>query len=161
AVEECEQELLRRERELERLAGELADQRTVLAEQFARLAAAQRAWRDEGLAVVGEMESLAGDLANGREQLEARARAVAPAEARLRQGLAELARERARLDAEQARLRAAELAGPGRLEQERRALEARSVELARREQALSELCRRWARRRREELERLRGELARW
>src|SRR5690606_19954253 len=97
----------------------------------------------------------------GREQLEARARAVAPAEARLRQGLAELARERARLDAEQARLRAAELAGPGRLEQERRALEARSVELARREQALSELCRRWARRRREELERLRGELARW
>jgi hypothetical protein len=142
---------------LERLAGELADQRLHLAEQCALLAWAEEQWRQARAEVVAELDVIGRGLREREEDVGAREQRLVPAEEAIRRRRVELDQERCQLDAWQARLAARQAAWEGERDTLLARVQARE-QLARRQlTALVRLRRRWGRRRRREAERFRTE----
>ena len=140
--------------ELERRAAELVDQRAVVAEQVASLAAVRRLWQAAECRTVEEIEALARGLDRRDLDLRDRERRVAAAER-------ELHDLRTRLEAWQSALTAHEVAAAAARDRLAIDLAAKRDRLARWESALATLCRKWATARKREVTRLREEVARW
>jgi hypothetical protein len=145
---------------LETLAEELADQRLHLIEQAARLVWAREEWRAEIAAALADLEEAGRRLRERETQIEPRDRALADAEADLRRRGESAAQLQAQLDGWQARLTTREASWEA--DREGLLAEVRSREEAARQQAeaLAQLRRRWAQRRKKEVTALRGELER-
>ncbi len=141
---------------LERLAGELADQRLYLAEQGRRLLEARALWQAEHAAASDELEALARRLEEREHALLRREREAEEQERALHQLYEEAEHCRAVLDGQQARVAAAARAWEG--ERERLLLQLRIREERARRQSVGivELRRRWLEHRRQEVERLRA-----
>jgi hypothetical protein len=141
---------------LRRLAGDLADQRLHLLEQWQELLNVQALWHRERQALLAELEGSARRLDDRERRVAVQEHALASAAASLRQRQEAASQVRCALEGWQARLTARE-AG---LEGEREKLladvkareEAAAAELAR----LTDLRKRWAERRRQELEEVRA-----
>jgi hypothetical protein len=146
-----------RRAELERLAGEIADQRLALAEQIDRLAAAREQWRAEEARVVEEMAALAEGLRLREERLAEDEKAAAFDRDGLEKELASVRQERERLAARQARLESRTAAERAERERTGTELRLRAAGLERREAALGELYRKQSQLRRKEVEQLRAE----
>jgi pSer/pThr/pTyr-binding forkhead associated (FHA) protein len=146
--------------ELERLTGELADQRLQLAELCERLALAQDAWRREYLGVFEELEASAVRLQERERAVALREETLAPREFALHQRQEEAARLRQHLDAWLARVAAREAAWEGERERLLDQVQAREALTQRQWLAMVELRRRWSQRRRHELKRVRADLER-
>ena len=159
-LQAAEEELARRRAHLDRVAGELADQRWALREQTERLALAQRTWAEEQQCFLEELEALAGQVREQEQDLAGRAEALDDFEARLRHTEAAQRHARLNLEAWQSRLAVRESDWQGERDRGRADLLSRSRQAERREQALAELCRRWSERRRQEVQELRAELER-
>jgi hypothetical protein len=137
---------------LERMAGDLTDQRLHVAEQCQRLAAAEEAWQRERAGAVAELEAAA-------RSLEAREQAVAGTEADLRQRHDEAAHRRRVLESWQARLVVDTAAWRGEREELLSDVQSREALVERRLAALVEVRRGWQGRRHQQVERLRADLA--
>lgn len=135
---------------LEELAHNLADQRLQLLEQWERLLRAQQSWCLDHAAATAEMETV------GR-RLAAREQAVKAAEDRVRARQAELAQTWQHLEAWQAKMAAREAAWEAERDRLLAELHERERLLERRLAAVTELHQSWVRRRRSEVERLRGQ----
>jgi pSer/pThr/pTyr-binding forkhead associated (FHA) protein len=140
--------------QLERLAGDLTDQRIMLLEQWQRLVQTQHAWENERAQCVDDLEKLTLMLQSRESTLGEREQYHEQAEHQFRLRQRELTHLRQHLVAWRARLKTRENA----LEGERSQL---VVEVQNREDlvekhmaALVDLRRRWSRRRRQELARL-------
>jgi hypothetical protein len=135
---------------LERLAGDLADRRVQLAEQFARLLVAVESWRRAHVETFAEMENVAWRLQERERAVQARERGLDVAEADLRQRREDVAKGRCQLDASRARSTVRDAAW----ETEKATLLAHvraSEELTKRQLAvLDDLRRKWKQRRRQE-----------
>ncbi len=147
----------RRFQDLDRVAGDLADQRLQLVEHWQRLGILQVRWEKDRRAAGRELEELARRLVDRAHALAEREQAGAQAEQVLRQRHAELIQMRQQMIAWRARLRVRDKAWEG--ERSRLLMEVRArEELAERHlNTLVDLRQRWAKRRRQELEKLRGE----
>lgn len=156
-VAETENEIQERVAALERLAGELADQRLYLAEQAERLARAQQQWEQERGATAAELETVRSQLHEQAEALALREQSLADAEAGLRQRLEAAATTRNHLEAWQARLTASAAAWAGERERIITELRGREELLERRQTALTAVRHRWEERRRRLIARLRQE----
>jgi hypothetical protein len=135
---------------LERLAGDLADQRVQLAEQFGRLALIEEWWRTAHSETVAELEAVAHELNQRDEALDRRGRNIEAAEADLERGWEDLVDNRCQMEGRRSQLASREKAW----ENERGILLAHvqsSEEQAKREfAALDELRRKWKQRRRQD-----------
>ncbi|MCI0703840.1 MAG: hypothetical protein L0241_22500 [Planctomycetia bacterium] len=142
-------------------AANLADQRRVLAEQFAQLASARARWQETERSTVVEMEQLARTLRLRESELDARNHRLIRADSRRREDAAELWQLRLRLEAWQSKLVAFEM----RWHTEREELEAdfkqREQSLIYRQTVADDIFARWERERVLERTRLTGELDRW
>lgn len=135
---------------LEKLADELADQRTQLTEHCQRLARVEEHWHQQHAAAAAELEIVGHHLAQREQTLEA-------AEVRLRQMQLEAVHVRQHLEGWQSRLAAREAAWEG--EKDRLLAEAQTREhlAQKRLEAVSELHDMWSKRRRLEVDRLQAE----
>jgi hypothetical protein len=140
---------------LERLSGDLEDQRLQLAEQYERLLRERQDWRREQAAAAAELEAAGQRLQEREQALDRRASALEPAESRLAQRLEEAAHTRQHLEGWQARLTAREVAWAAEREELLFRLRTRQELSERQRAALLGLCRRWVERRGQEEERLR------
>jgi hypothetical protein len=139
------------------VADELADQRLLLTEQVERLLLTQQQWHADKTAALRDLE-LIGSRFEARElDLDRRGREVQVARAAVRAEYQAAAQLRLRLEAERARSEARDA-------ERRIVLDARWAELEVRERALiaqednwHSLLRRWGKRRRMEIQRLRSE----
>jgi len=136
-------------------AGELADQRLLLAEHVQRFVATQAAWEAERSRALAEIDALVERHEDRGRELGRREVELAEAEAQLAEERDALARLMLRLEADRQRAAADIAALRAALERDDRAAEARLREAERREAGLVELYRRWGRRRSAELARLR------
>jgi hypothetical protein len=135
---------------LERLAGDLADQRVQLTEQFARLALIEDWWRAARSEAVAELEAITRELDQRDSSLDKRERGIEAAEADLERSWEDLADNRCQLEAWRSQLAAREKAWEsdrGILLTHAKANE----ELTKRElAALDDLRRKWKQRRRQD-----------
>ncbi len=154
---ESERTIARRATALIRLAEDLADQRLLLVEQWERLARIHEGWHEERQTVQAAVEAFTRALPAEEETLAARRQAVEAAEASLRCRHQETAKLRHHLEGWSARLRIREATWES--ERDRLLTDVRSREqLAEKHlTALVELRRRWAKRRRQELDVVRTE----
>jgi hypothetical protein len=158
-LREVEAGLQQRVSALEAIAGDLADQRLHLAEQCQRLVQTQQAWEQERDAMAIQLERLGFHLHEREQTLAGRERALSAVEGSLHQRHEEVAQLRRHLEAWQARLILRTTTWEA--ERDRFLVEVRSREdvAERRLAMITELRRRWHRRRRHQLERLRTEHA--
>jgi chromosome segregation ATPase len=147
--------------ELERLAGELADQQAVLTEQRARFDAERRQWKSDEARTVAELEPLARDLDAREQLLTAKIAAVDRTVAALKDREQELSRFQTKLERWQIALTNHEVRTAAERDQAKAALVAKQAELAERESNLAEVCRVWSEIRIREREALQIELTRW
>jgi hypothetical protein len=140
---------------LARQAGDLADQRALLAEQVQRFAAARLAWEAERSRALADLDALVDRQADRERELGRREVELAEAEAQLAEERDGLARLTLRLEADRQRAAADVAALRSAVERDAGAVEARIREADRRQQGLVELYQRWGRRRSAELLRLR------
>jgi pSer/pThr/pTyr-binding forkhead associated (FHA) protein len=142
---------------LEKLTGELADQRLHLAEQYQRLVWIEADWQQARVALLDELENAAISLDRREEAVATRERSIEPIEAHLRRRRDELAQARCQVDACESRLTARESAW----ENERATLQARlrtREELVKRHrEIMANLRRRWSQRRRQETSQMQAE----
>lgn len=147
--------------ELERRAGEIADQRAVVAEQVAALVVARQMWQTAECQTVAELEDLARGLSDRSLAIEDRERELECVEAVLRKRADDLDALRVRLEGWQTALSAHEATAAAARDRAEAELQAKRDHLTRWEGALAELCRRWSAARKRDLEKLRDEMARW
>jgi hypothetical protein len=135
---------------LERLAGDLADQRVQLAEQFGRLTLIEDWWRTAHSETVAELEAVTLELNQRHESLDRRERSIEAAEAELERSWENLVDNRGQMEGRRSQFASREKAW----ESERGILLAHvqsSEEQAKRElAALDELRRKWKQRRRQD-----------
>ncbi len=98
-------------RVLARLAGELADRRLHLLEQWQCFLELHAAWEPERTALLAEIETAAGELVQRERRLDARAQALADGEDDLRRRQQALFEVRCSLEAWQSRLTARDVPG--------------------------------------------------
>jgi chromosome segregation ATPase len=144
---------------LEVLAGELADQRLQLAEQWEQLARAREAWQAEQRTTSCEIKALAGRLHDQGQAFLTRESQLADSTAELCRQHQELTQLRQHLVGWQARLRARELAWEADRDRLLAELRGREELAERHLAALVDLRQRWSKRRRRELEVVRAERA--
>jgi hypothetical protein len=158
-LREIEAGLPQRIAALEAIAGDLADQRLQLAEQCQRLVQTQQAWEQQRDAAALQLERLGLHVHEREQTLAGRERALSAVEGSLHQRHEEVIQLRRHLEAWQARLSTRTTTWEA--ERDRLLAEVQSREdLAERRLAmLTELRRRWHKRRRRQLERLRAERA--
>lgn len=147
--------------ELERRAGDLADQRAVVAEQVAALVVARQMWQTAECQTVSELEDLARGLSDRALAIEDRERELTCVEAVLRKRTDDLDAVRQRLETWQTALSAHEATAAAARDRAEAEQQAKRDHLTRWEGALGELCRRWSAARRRDRERLREEMSRW
>jgi chromosome segregation ATPase len=147
--------------DLVRLSGELTDQRAVLAEQFAKVAAAARLWQQSELSAAGELEELAA-------RVDAREQAVAVRESRLlaaedgcRVRERELWQFRVKLEGWQAGLTAHEAQWYATRDRAAAESDRQREHLAQWEASLETLCKSWNELRAKERDGLLAELDGW
>lgn len=139
----------------------IADERKVLAEQFALLSAARAEWQDVEARTVSELEDFARKLRLQEEDLMAREQCVASSATRRLEESQDLEQLRATLGTWQAKL--TQVSQLWHTERERREhnLTLREKVHSLREAALQDTLDRWERSREEDRERLRVELQLW
>jgi hypothetical protein len=140
--------------ELDRLAGELADQRLYLAEQCQRLNIARKKWQEDRDAAAAELEPLALELQQREQEVGARERGVAELEVHLRQHQQDLKHQQHSLDAWQARLAVRTALWEGEREHLLTETRSREEKAERMAAAIAEIRRRWQHRRSQEVERI-------
>jgi chromosome segregation ATPase len=154
-----ETELFRRLARAEKLVGELADQRLVLAEQCARLGQAQEKWQEERSSAVAELEIAGRRLEVQAHSLWSREQALEILEQGLRRRSEEMTRLQRRLEAGQVRL-SAEVAGwEGERDRLLASIRVREEDVQQRLGSLMELRERWHKRRHRQVLQLRARRA--
>jgi len=155
----AENGLQSRLRALQHLAGELADQRLQLVEQWQRLAHTQERWQQERDTAAAELEALAAGLPEREQALIVNEQRQEAARCDFQRRHLELVQQRHHLEGWQLRLRAREAAWEAQRERVLSDLRSRAEAAARLQATAVELRRRWTKRRKQELEQLRGERA--
>jgi Inner membrane component of T3SS, cytoplasmic domain len=146
--------------QMESLAGDLADQRRYLAEQWERFLQVQQAWHEEHTRLFPDLEEAARRLGHREDQIREQEMALDRAAAELLEKQQGLAQFRGELEAWQARLTANESAWRNEKAALLTQIHARETLVARRQQLLENLRQRWAVRRKSEFEQLSRELRR-
>lgn len=147
--------------QLDREAGDLADQRAVLAEQVATLAAARDLWRSSEHTTVVELEHLAHAVRGREQQVEERERGLMEAERERRQREYDLWQLRVKLEGWQAALAAHESAAAADRDRADTELTTRREHLSRWEASLEKVQRAWAGIREKEKQHLATEMSHW
>jgi hypothetical protein len=144
---------------LENLAGDLADQRLHLAEQWERLLMARQRWQGDHDAAATGLEALALHLRQQEQANRVRDHILTAGEVTLRQRLDEVLRLRHQLEGCQARLRSRAAAWEG--ERDRILIDVcgREEMIQRRQQEVVALREKWEKRRRQELARFQAGFA--
>jgi hypothetical protein len=142
---------------LEALAGDLADQRLQLAEQWEQLARARDRWQEEHGTQAGELKFLAARLHEQGQAFLRREEELDAGARELRQRFDELLHQRHQLVGWQARLRTREVSWEAERDRQLAELRTREELAERMLAALVELRQRWAKRRRRELDVLQQE----
>jgi pSer/pThr/pTyr-binding forkhead associated (FHA) protein len=156
---EAETVLQRRVRALEQLAGELADQRLQVAEQWARLAQTQHRWQQDHDSATSELEALAARLPEQERTLIAHRQRLEATASDIQQRHAELAHLRESLEAWQSRVRVRETTWEAERDRLLTELHGREAMTEQLQTTLVELRQRWSRRRQQELEQVGNERA--
>ena len=151
---ELENEVQDRLAHLERLAGDLADQRLLLLEQWQRLVQTQNHWENDHTLTANELEALTLRLREQEQDLNQRERSYEQAEHQFRLRHRELTHLRQHLVAWRARLKTRENVLEGEREQLLTDVQSREELVEKQLSSLTELRRRWTRRRRRELTQL-------
>lgn len=146
---------------LDRDLADLADRRTVLAEQVGLLAAARAQWQQAETRTLAEMEDLARDLRHRDQHLDVREERLHKADARRREDAYELWQLRLKLEAWQTRLTAVERRWHAERELREADFAGRVQALAQREAGFDAALVRWEEAHERDLERLRSELDQW
>ena len=143
--------------QLERLSGEVADQREILAEYCDRLAQTQQQWQRMREAAAAELEALAHRLEERERDIDERDQRIGGSEARLRQQQRESSHLQRYLEGWQARMTARESSWHS--ERDRLLLDVQNREqlTEQRLRTVSLVQQRWTRRRRREVEWLQTE----
>lgn len=144
---------------LEKLAGELADQRMHLMEQCQRLVEAQRRWHQYREAAASELEVLGRQLHDRDRALQAREETQEAAEVRVRQQQREAANLQRYLEGWQTRMAARESTWEADRERLLADLQGREKLAEQRLRAIDQLHQKWVKRRGREVDWLRGERA--
>ncbi|HZZ82119.1 MAG TPA: FHA domain-containing protein [Gemmataceae bacterium] len=154
---EIPEETMRRCVDLDRLAGELADQRVHLLEQYDRLAGIQADWQAQREQASSDLEALARRLIDEEQALTNRENNIVTTEESLQQRTREL--EAIQLDVQQwrAQLKAREQALAQQHQQETLALKQHQKLLEDQLAGLATLRQRWNKRRQQEIDRLQAE----
>jgi len=155
----AENDLPERLHALERLAGDLADQRLQLVEQWERLVHTQDRWQRDRDTAATELEALAARLPEREQSLLVDEQRLEATSADLQRRQRALIHQRHRLEAWQVRVRAREVAWEAERDRLLACLRGRESATARLQATMVELRRRWGKRRKVELEQLRGERA--
>ena len=132
------------ESEVEKLAGELADQRLALLEQIDQLATARERWREEEARIVEEMEELGEQLRLREDKVSERETAAAFEEDNLDKERVALGQVRDHLDLWQSRLKSREASWKAESSRAELDIQRRTQSIDRREKAVGELCRKWS-----------------
>ena len=143
--------------QLERLAGDLADQRLLLLEQWQRLVQTQQHWENDRNLTANDLEALTLRLQDQERDLEQRQRSYEQAENQFRLRHRELTHLRQHLVAWRARLKTRENVLEGEREQLATEVQNREELVEKQLASLTEIRRRWARRRRRDLTQLRAD----
>jgi chromosome segregation ATPase len=146
---------------LERLVGELADQRLQLAEQCARLMDARQRWQEERDAATTELAALGERMQERELALQGREQALANSEGSLRQRHAELTQARLHLEGRQACLTQQRTAWEAERAQLLAVLQPRERLVEQQLAGLVRLRQRWQDQRRRQTDWLRGKYAAW
>jgi hypothetical protein len=157
ATTDREQALQRRAEALTRVAEDLADQRLHLVEQFERMLYTQRAWHVDRNAALHDLEVIGSRFEARELDLDRRSRELAAARSAVQAEQQSLAQLRLRLEAEKIRAESREADRRAVLDTRWEALVARELALVKQEDGWRALLRRWGRRRREEIIRLRAD----
>ena len=147
----------RRCADLDRLAGELADQRALLVEQYQRLVEVQAAWHEERDRAAAELEALAHRLLEDELALGDRQQQATVVEELLRDRQTEMDRVRQEILSAHAQLKAREQSMAEEHEKEMSSLRQKETLLEEQLAGLDQLRQRWNRRRQQEIEQLQGD----
>ena len=155
------QALVKARAEVDRRAAALADERAVLAEQVAALAAVRDGWRDAEHRAALDLEAAARAVLARESALDLRGRELAAADTRRRLREADLHQFQTHLDGWHASLAAHEATAAAARDRADIGLAAKRDQLGRWEAALTTLCRKWGEARRADRLALGGEVGRW
>jgi hypothetical protein len=144
---------------LDGVAENLADQRLELVEHWQRIARTQQEWLARHSAAAAELEALAARLPLQERALLTRQEALHALEDRLQQRDRELSQRRQHLEGLAARLHGREAAWQRERDSLLTDIQGREAVLDKQFQAFVSLRQRWTERRRQELQKLRAELA--
>lgn len=144
---------------LGQLAGDLADQRALLVEQWERLDRVRHQWQQQHDQAADELEALARRLDSQGQEFARREQSLAAEEVRLKQRRAELEARRQDLLLWRARLQAQEHAWEGERLHALKLVRQKEEQAERQLTSLAELRADWERQRRDEAEALRAEQA--
>jgi hypothetical protein len=147
--------------QLDREADDLADQRAVLTEQVAALAAARDLWHSNEHTTVVELESLARAVRGKEQEIEERERGQLEAERQRRSREYDLWQLRTKLEGWQAALAAHESAAFADRDRVENELSDRHEQLTRWEASLAKVQKAWTFLREKEKDHLNDELAHW
>jgi pSer/pThr/pTyr-binding forkhead associated (FHA) protein len=170
-IDDCEVEVLadtavisepsdpsaRRCTDLDRLAGELADQRAHLIEQYKRLAVIHDAWQQQRDTAAAELETLASRLTDEEQALAEREQHTSSAEESVHERTRETEAVRQELQLWRAQLNAREQTFVQQHQQETLVLRQHQALLQEQLGALAALRQRWNLRRQQEIDRLQAE----
>lgn len=143
--------------QLERLSGEVADQRLILAEYCERLAQTQQHWQRLREAAAAEMEAVARRLEEREQDIEVREKQLVVCEGQLRQQQREASHLQHYLEGWQSRMTARESSWQGERDRLLAEVQNREHLTEQRLRAVSQVQQRWTRRRRHEVEWLKSE----
>jgi hypothetical protein len=147
--------------DFERLACELADQRSVLVAQFAKLAAATRLWQQEECGHAMELERLAGELDSRERVVAVREHRLLLAEDQCRQRERDLWAFRVKLEGWQAGLTAHESRWYAERDRVDSECDRERERLAAWEQSLQGICETWQQLRNKERDAMLSEVNGW
>lgn len=160
-LRDAEQELQQRTDVLQTLAGELADQRWHLAEQFSRLAQARDRWEKERIAAVQELDGLAARLQQREQALAAGEESLLFSKEKLNCRAEGMEQQQQHLAAWQARLVLRSTLWEGEYQRRLTELAAREELVEKRFVQMEQLRQKGRKRRQQLLERLRAVRSHW
>ena len=150
-----------REAAVTRAEDAVADQRRVVAEQFARLSIAQERWREAERRTIDDLEDLAHVLRRREREFDDRERDLILADRRRRQENYELWQKRLQLDGWRGVLTSHEAWWQTERNRQEMELAEQRARVTRRELAVGRLLVKWSDKLRGERDRLRAEIERW
>jgi chromosome segregation ATPase len=141
---------------LQRVIGDLADQRLCLVEQLERMARAQQQWQQARESLTAELEALGERLRQREEDLQMREQKIAAGEYELHQRFAQCARRQKHLESSSARLAAEVAIWEGERNRLWAKLRMQEDLLERHLGALNDVRERWSKRRQRQICQLRA-----